>query len=483
MVRYLDLKDADTKYPVKNNTTDQQFDSFDAIYLLNFKLNRSTARNINYLKQILVFIFVFAVTLRFNILFHIIGNICYLVQNIFKLYLFSKAQVEVKSLTNNINDCSLPVYTILIPLYKEVNKIKAILMAMKKMNYPKDKLDIKLIVEEDDYETIKEIEKYALPSYIQIINVPFSLPRTKPKALNYAMNYVKGEYLVVYDAEDEPDPQQLKKAILAFQNLPKEYICVQAKLNFYNAEHNLLTKLFYIEYSFWFGYLLKGLSLADLPVTLGGTSNHFKTEQLRNLGNWDAYNVTEDAELGIRIYSEGYKVHVINCYTKEEAPIDIHNWLYQRARWIKGFMQTLLVFIGRNKFNSQLKLSQVCSIYVFIGLSTYSFFCLPWLVWMIAANQNKFISYIWLINTFFALSYMYGIGWYIIYREKKKIKNFNIYDCLSIIVWPFYFLLHTLACYLAIWQLLKDPFGWNKTKHGISGASILQTKNKKINLL
>ncbi|MDN3030621.1 MAG: glycosyltransferase family 2 protein [Candidatus Tisiphia sp.] len=206
---------------------------------------------------------------------------------------------------------------------------------------------------------IKESILYELPCYIHLIKVPFTLPRTKPKSLNYAMQYCKGKYVVIYDAEDRPDTDQLLKAVIAFDSLPKEYVCLQAKLNFYNENENLLTKLFSIEYCLWFKYLLKGLSIMNLPVTLGGTSNHFKVDALQKIGFWDAYNVTEDADLGIRLYSFGYKVHMIDSYTLEESPIDIINWINQRSRWIKGFIQTFLVFLAQKDKYKRFKFYQI----------------------------------------------------------------------------------------------------------------------------
>ncbi|CAF1580414.1 unnamed protein product [Didymodactylos carnosus] len=180
---------------------------------------------------------------------------------------------------------------------------------------------------------------------MHLIKVPFSLPRTKPKALNYAMQYCKGKYVVIYDAEDRPAFDQLLKAVIEFDRLPEEYVCLQAKLTFYNENENLLTKLFNIEYCIWFEYLLTGLSLMSLPVLLGGTSNHFKLDILQKVGFWDAYNVTEDADLGIRLSSFNYKVWILDSYTYEESPIDIMSWINQRSRWIKGFLQTFLVFL------------------------------------------------------------------------------------------------------------------------------------------
>lgn len=162
--------------------------------------------------------------------------------------------------------------------------MRAILRSIANLNYPKHKLDVKIILEDDDKLTIKKITKIKLPSYIDIIKVPYSMPRTKPKAMNYAMNYVLGKYCVIYDAEDVPDKNQLLDAIIAFNSLPEEYACIQSRLNFYNANENLLTKLFSIEYSMWFGVLLTYFANLALPIPLGGTSNHFKTDVIRRLG-------------------------------------------------------------------------------------------------------------------------------------------------------------------------------------------------------
>ncbi|XVN43667.1 MAG: glycosyltransferase family 2 protein [Candidatus Rickettsia vulgarisii] len=179
------------------------------------------------------------------------------------------------------------------------------------INYPKHKLDVKIIVEADDHTMINENILDNLPFYIHLIKVPFSLPRTKPKALNYAIQYCKGKYAVIYDAEDKPDSDQLLKAVMAFAQLPEEYACLQAILNFYaNENENLLTKLFSIEYCLWFEYFLKGLSIMNLPIPFGGTSNHFRISVLQKVGFWDAYNVTEDADLGIRLATYNYKIHI-----------------------------------------------------------------------------------------------------------------------------------------------------------------------------
>src|SRR6185437_2445894 len=190
---------------------------------------------------------------------------------------------EIKSLKEK----NLPVYSILCPLYKEAHVIPQFLEAIKKMDYPKEKLDVMLLLEEDDTHSIETVKKMELPLFVRTIVVPHSLPKTKPKACNYGLSHAKGEYLVIYDAEDMPDPLQLKKALIGFGKTGREVVCLQAKLNYYNPHQNLLTRFFTAEYSLWFDVTLTGLQAANTSIPLGGTSNHFRTNDLKSLEGWD----------------------------------------------------------------------------------------------------------------------------------------------------------------------------------------------------
>lgn len=354
-----------------------------------------------------------------------------------------------------------------MPLYKELSKLRSIIKNISLINYPDSKLDVKIIIEDDDYLMIKEMALYNLPAYFHVILVPQSFPRTKPKALNYALEYSRGEYVVVYDAEDKPEPDQLLKALAMFKSLAPDFICLQAKLNFYNKNENVLTKMFNLEYSLWFEYILKGLSLLKLPTPLGGTSNHFKADILRRLGGWDAHNVTEDAEIGLRIYSQNYKVAILDSYTLEEAPNSLGNWLNQRSRWIKGFLQTFFVFIAQKDKYKKLTLLQMITIYIFIGLSTYNFWCLPFIIFSIIINKNPIIDYVWLVNSIFSLLYLYGTVIYIL-KNSLKFGKIKFQDLIALVLWAGYFILHTIASYKAVFEIIFCPFKWNKTKHGVS---------------
>jgi hypothetical protein len=243
----------------------------------------------------------------------------------YRFYLIYKAisrDLEVPVTDEEIaalDDRDLPVYTILIPVYKEAKVLVELLDAVRNMDYPSTKMDIKVLMEADDEETIRTFRDWNAPSHFEGIVVPYALPKTKPKACNYGLIHARGEFVVIYDAEDKPAPDQLKRILVAFSKAPPEVVCIQAKLNYYNRNQNLLTRWFTVEYSMWFDLFLPGLDASNAPIPLGGTSNHFKRDALIEAGAWDPYNVTEDADLGIRIHKRGYKTAVVDSTTYEEA--------------------------------------------------------------------------------------------------------------------------------------------------------------------
>ena len=209
---------------------------------------------------------------------------------------------------------NLPLYTILVPLYREANMLPSLVEAMCALDYPKEKLDILLVLEEDDGETIAAARALDLDDCFEIVCVPQAEPRTKPKACNYALAFARGEFIVIFDAEDRPEPDQLKKAVAAFRANPPQIACLQARLNFYNASENFLTAMFALDYALWFDFLLPGLDRLGVPMPLGGTSNHFRAGALRAIHGWDPYNVTEDADLGIRLAQMGYRVATLEFH-------------------------------------------------------------------------------------------------------------------------------------------------------------------------
>ncbi len=291
---------------------------------------------------------------------------------------------EIAALQNQ----DLPVYTVLVPMYKEPDVLPILAAALRKMDYPRSKLDIKLVLEADDFATINAAKELALDSTFEIIRVPPSLPKTKPKACNYALQFARGQYLTIYDAEDKPDSDQFKKALVTFRKMGPNTACVQARLNYFNAEENWLTRMFTLEYSLWFDMFLPALDRLRIPIPLGGTSNHFELEKLRAVGVWDPFNVTEDADLGLRFAAMGYRVGVFNSVTYEEANSQLGNWIRQRSRWIKGHLQTWLVNM-RDPVDLYRRVGfrGFCSLQLFIGggiLSAlaYPFLVLPFLIWI-----------------------------------------------------------------------------------------------------
>lgn len=236
----------------------------------------------------------------------------------------------------------LPGYTVLVPLYRESKVLHALLDRLAALDYPDDRRQILLLVEEDDEETRGALPA-VLPSGFEVVLIPAGHPRTKPKACNVGLRHARGEFCVIFDAEDQPEPAQPAQGGGGLRSSPRWMVCVQAELQYWNPWTNWLTRCFAAEYAHNFGLFLHGLDRFRLPIPLGGTSNHFRTDALRDLGAWDPFNVTEDADLGIRIARRGWSVRMMESVTLEEANCRLGNWLRQRSRWIKGYCQTWLV--------------------------------------------------------------------------------------------------------------------------------------------
>lgn len=412
------------------------------------------------------------------IIFIGLTTIYYLFSLLFKLYLVSNSKnsdilkISEKDI-KDINNKKLPHYSILIPLYREKEIVKQLLAEIKNMDWPKDKLDVKILLEEDDKDTIGYIKNEKLPNYFDIIIVPNSYPKTKPKALNVGMMRIKGKYVTIYDAEDMPEKDQLKKAYLSFQKLPKDYICIQAKLNYYNKDQNWLTKLFTSEYATWFDFYLPGLMSKNYPIPLGGTSNHFKADILKKIGAWDSYNVTEDCDLGMRIHRLGYKIAIMDSTTWEEANSEIDNWIRQRSRWIKGYIQTFIVHMRNPRRTlKEFGLENFIVFLFFVGASPVTpilnlFFWILTIVWFL--THASFIQYLFPPMIFYpALFSLYFGNFIIIYLSMVGCINREFYN---IIKWsllsPVYWLLMAFAAIKASWQMIVNPHFWEKTKHGL----------------
>ena len=373
-----------------------------------------------------------------------------------------------------IDDRTLPIYTVLVPMYREANVLALLVSALKRLDYPSSKLEVKLVLEEDDHETIDVAKSLKLPGSFEIVRVPPSQPRTKPKACNYALQFCRGEFVTIYDAEDQSEPDQLKKAVLAFRGSDEKLACVQARLNYFNRSENWLTAMFTLEYSQWFDFLLPGLDWMKVPIPLGGTSNHFRLSALRQVGAWDPYNVTEDADLGIRLAQEGLTVGVINSTTYEEANGFLPSWVLQRSRWIKGYMQTWLVHMRHPiQLWQTIGWKGFLSFQFFVGAPPFTMLLAP-VMWVITAlvciTHSRDFGWLFLepIGTMALFNLMLGNLFLVYFGVVAALKR-RYYDLvLPGVLMPFYWVLHSLASYKALGQLIVNPHYWEKTEHGLS---------------
>jgi glycosyltransferase XagB len=249
--------------------------------------------------------------------------------------------------SRSLTDAELPDYSIIVPLFREAKVLPQLIAALNALDYPRAKLDVKIVVEEDDFETGEALQNLGLPPFCEVIVAPEGLPRTKPRALNVALPILRGALAAVFDAEDIPEPQQLRLAAARFAAAGPSLACVQARLAIDNLHDGWLARLFAIEYAGLFDVLNTGFMFQGIPFPLGGSSNHFRTEILRHVGGWDAWNVTEDADIGLRLTSFGFQVECLDSTTYEEAPKTLRSFFNQRRRWCKGWYQTLIVLWRR----------------------------------------------------------------------------------------------------------------------------------------
>ena len=368
---------------------------------------------------------------------------------------------------------SLPVYTILVPAYREPEVIGRLLASIDALEYPRDRLDVKLLLEQDDPETLAAAVAAQPGPHVEIVRVPPSEPRTKPKACNVGLARARGRFLTIYDAEDRPDPLQLRRAVAAFRTLDRSIACLQAKLSFHNADQNLITKWFTAEYAMWFGQFLPGLIDAGAPIPLGGTSNHFRREVLEAVGAWDPWNVTEDADLGIRLHRAGYRTAVLESVTHEEANSDFVNWIKQRSRWYKGYLQTWLVhlrdprglwralgprgFVGFNLFLGGTPLLALLNP-VFWALTAVWFLARPEVIQALFPAWLYYTSLFCLVLGNFLFLYASMIAAHTLRRPSLVVAA-----ALS----PLYWGMMSIAAIKAALQLLTAPSFWEKTAHGL----------------
>jgi len=524
---------------------------------------------------LVVVLFVLNYPLSFVVVFAAV-NLVYFSVNPIKFYIafrgFKGSRRSVKVTDEDVlklDDRSLPVYTILIPIYREEKVLPHIVENVTKLDYPRDKLDVKILMEEKDGETIREAQRLGLfgkpetmlsriirprptdaeqetlnlvpcarvidteataigtlegldaqngsekilrvkcksgeaieipeafvdfandvillkgtlqelqAQYLNSLNVfdavvvPDAEITTKPRACNYGLFRAKGEYCVIYDAEDDPEPDQLKKVAIAFSRAGRDCVCLQSRLNFYNPKDNLLTRWFSLEYSFWYDYYLEGLDHVGAPIPLGGTSNHFRTKELRELGGWDPYNVTEDADLGVRISRRKLKTAMLNTYTYEEANKKLPNWIRQRSRWSKGHLQTYLVHMRHpRKLLRDMGWKQFFYFQLTFGGNIFLPLANPmlWGVTLLTLLIPGIFQFLFFYPIVYVCIFNLVVGnsvYVLLHMGPYVLRKHYTSIPLALII-PLYWMLISVGDWRGTVQLMTRPFYWEKTQHGLS---------------
>lgn len=374
-----------------------------------------------------------------------------------------------------------PFYTVLVPLFHEANMVSQLMSALSELDYPKDKLEIFMICEAVDPPTIEEVRKRA-GGIFHLIIVPPGFPQTKPRALNFAMHRARGEFITIYDAEDIPDPKQLKAAIRAFK-ADRHLGALQAPLDYANANMNWLTRQFGLEYAALFQVWVPFLSALGLPFPLGGTSNHMRRAALDSIQGWDSHNVTEDADLSFRLAAHDWRLGYITPPTQEEAVSNFKAWHFQRARWMKGYLQTWQCHMHAPFVPGGFKgLARFFTLQLTLGLTLISaLFHLP-----VMAGVSLYCLYQYISGTplnipapFLAsLAISYGAGMLI--GGVGAVRAGKPALLLSVPFMPFYWFALCAPTIRALWELKSNPFHWHKTEHGVSPQMPLKTSPERL---
>lgn len=362
-------------------------------------------------------------------------------------------------------DEDLPTYTIIAPLYREAEVVAELVQNLTALDYPRERLQALIVLEADDEVTKAAVRAIALPAFVQVLIAPPGAPKTKPRACNHALDRARGELVVIYDAEDMPDTGQLREAAARFAASDPRLACLQAPLRIEDPGFSMfLPSQFRLEYAAHFEVLLPALARWGLAFPLGGTSNHFKAAALRQVGGWDPYNVTEDADVGFRLAAAGFSLGVIGRPTWETAPTTMGQWFPQRARWIKGHMQTLAVHARgpaprqpRNAVALVLTLAQSVASSHLHG---------PVMLVAMAAAAVDFLP-----DAAFAIPpsdlMLYMLGWSSaaiagargILRAGGKPRFLHLFGMVG------YWLLQSAAAARALHQFVTAPYRWDKTRH------------------
>lgn len=374
-----------------------------------------------------------------------------------------------------LRDHELPTYTVLVPLFHEGNVVRPLVSYLGRLDYPADKLEIFLLCETEDDETIDVIRSIDLPAQFRLVVCPPGEPRTKPRACNVGLALSKGDLCVIYDAEDRPDLDQLRLAAETFAVADERVVCLQARLDYHNHQHNWLTRFFTVEYNHWFDLLLPALAQRDMPIPLGGTSNHFYSWALRDLRGWDPYNVTEDADLGMRIYAAGGCTGILDSVTLEEACAQLRPWIRQRTRWLKGYLQSWTVQMRSGAVRRRGGWRGVGAMHLLLGgtptvnllnpifWTMFFYFAVTRADWVIQLFPGPmvYIAAASLVVGNVLFAYLNIVA--VVHRERWHLLH-------AALLTPLYWLMMSWATWRACAQLVRKAHVWEKTPHGLSGA-------------
>ena len=359
-------------------------------------------------------------------------------------------------------DEALPTYTIIVPLYREAAVAEELVANLARLDYPRDRLQVLIVLETQDHETQLAFAGLDLPAGFQVLIAPPGSPRTKPRACNIALERAHGELVVIYDAEDAPHPGQLREAAARFAEADAGLACLQAPLRI-EPDPRFLPDQFALEYAVLFEVFLPALARWGLPFPLGGTSNHFRASALRAVGGWDSYNVTEDADIGFRLAARGYRLNVVALPTFETAPVDLKVWTPQRARWIKGHLQTLAVQSRGPVIRTSRGLTALVMTLALPVISSHLHG--PMAVWLFLQTIG---------SSFDLCPAVPGMDWMLVFfgwtcvalagaqaqrRAGHRQRPLPLLGAIG--YWP----LQSLAAAKALWQFAVAPFHWDKTPH------------------
>lgn len=372
--------------------------------------------------------------------------------------------------SDDLQHDAMPIITLLLPLYREARMIKQINQMLRNLNYPAHKLDVLILLEQDDTETLVASQQQIFHQPTRVLTVPRGSPRTKPRACNYGLFHATGTIIGIYDAEDLPHPDQLLEVVEKFATGGPKLACLQAPLEINETSCDPLKNFFALEYKMLFNFLLPALVKWNLPAPLSGSSNFFRRDVLDIIGHWDAYNLTEDADIGMRLARSGYTVDLLTKATIEVAPNNFRDWFFQRTRWLTGFLQTYLVHmrqpsillreLGLTKFLAFnfLYLARLISGIAHFASVYLLIFHLDTVKEFLVSNPIGWLSLVAYLNIVFIIWGLWTLS---------KTWPQRLYSLLI----PLYWLMFIMPIMLASYNLIRRNFKWYKTPHMPYSAS------------